>query len=102
MGSTPSAGASGTRSSTRRATCRGSSGASAELLAGAAPHYVFVSSISVYASFAEVVDEHSPVAELSEPGSESIERDYGALKALCEDGGRGGLSRAARRPSERA
>jgi 2'-hydroxyisoflavone reductase len=58
--------------------------ASAELLAGAVPHYVFVSSISVYASFAEVVDEHSPVAELSEPGSESIERDYGALKALCE------------------
>lgn len=59
--------------------------ASAELLAGAAPHYVFVSSISVYASFAEVVDERSPVAELSEPGSESIERDYGALKALCEE-----------------
>ena len=58
--------------------------ASAELLAGAAPHYVFVSSISVYASFAEVVDEHSRLAELSEPGSESIERDYGALKALCE------------------
>jgi 2'-hydroxyisoflavone reductase len=58
--------------------------ASAELLAGAVPHYVFVSSISVYASFAEVVVERSRVAELSEPGSESIERDYGALKALCE------------------
>ena len=59
-------------------------GASAALLADAVGHYVFVSSISVYASFAEVVDEGSPVAELTEPGSEDIGRDYGALKALCE------------------
>lgn len=58
--------------------------ASATLLADAVGHYVFVSSISVYASFAEVVDEDSPLAELTEPGSEDIERDYGALKALCE------------------
>jgi 2'-hydroxyisoflavone reductase len=58
--------------------------ASATLLADAVGHYVFVSSISVYASFAEVVDEGSPLAELTEPGSEDIERDYGALKALCE------------------
>ena len=59
-------------------------GASASLLADAVGHYVFVSSISVYASFAEVVDEGSPVAELTEPGSEDIGSDYGALKALCE------------------
>jgi 2'-hydroxyisoflavone reductase len=59
-------------------------GASAVLLADAVGHYVFVSSISVYASFAEVVDEGSPLAELSAPGSEDIGRDYGALKALCE------------------
>ena len=59
-------------------------GASARLLADAVAHYVFVSSISVYASFAEVVDESSPVAQLSEPGSEDIHADYGALKALCE------------------
>jgi len=59
-------------------------GASAELLKDAAGHYVFVSSISVYASFAEVVDERAPVAELSEPGSEDVGTDYGALKALCE------------------
>jgi 2'-hydroxyisoflavone reductase len=59
-------------------------GASAELLKDVVGHYVFVSSISVYASFAEIVDEHAPVAELSEPGSEDIGRDYGALKALCE------------------
>jgi 2'-hydroxyisoflavone reductase len=59
-------------------------GASAALLADSIGHYVFVSSISVYASFAEVVDEGSPVAELTEPGSEDVGRDYGALKALCE------------------
>lgn len=59
-------------------------GASAALLADAVGHYVFVSSISVYASFAEVVDEGSPLAQPTEPGSEDIQRDYGALKALCE------------------
>ncbi len=58
--------------------------ASAELLAASVGHYVFVSSISVYVSFAEVVDEAAPLAELSEEGSEDIGRDYGALKALCE------------------
>ncbi len=58
--------------------------ASASLLAGAVGHYVFVSSISVYASFAEVVDEGSPPAEASSPGSEDVSADYGALKALCE------------------
>ena len=59
-------------------------GASARLLADAVGHYVFVSSISVYASFAEAADESAPRAELSEQGSEDVRRDYGALKALCE------------------
>jgi 2'-hydroxyisoflavone reductase len=59
-------------------------GAGAELLRGSVGHYVFVSSIAVYASFAEIMDEGSPTAELSEPASENVERDYGALKALCE------------------
>jgi 2'-hydroxyisoflavone reductase len=59
-------------------------GAGATLLADVVGHYVFVSSISVYASFADVVDEDAPVAELSAPGSEDIPTDYGALKALCE------------------
>lgn len=59
-------------------------GASAALLADAVGHYVFVSSISVYASFAEVVDEDAPLAQLSTPGSEEVATDYGALKALCE------------------
>jgi len=59
-------------------------GQSARLLADAVAHYVFVSSISAYASLTEPVDEGSPLAELSEPGSEDISTDYGALKALCE------------------
>ena len=59
-------------------------GESADLLRDAVGHYVFVSSISVYASFAQVVDEEAPLAELSEPGSEDVGTDYGALKALCE------------------
>jgi 2'-hydroxyisoflavone reductase len=59
-------------------------GASAGVLSGMVGHYVFVSSISVYASFADVVDERSPLAELSGPGSDDISADYGALKALCE------------------
>jgi 2'-hydroxyisoflavone reductase len=59
-------------------------GASARLLAETVAHYVFVSSISVYASFAEVVDEASQTAGLTEEGSEDVGRDYGALKALCE------------------
>lgn len=59
-------------------------GASARLLADAVGHYVFVSSISVYASLAEPADEGSPLAELSTPGSEDVSTDYGALKALCE------------------
>ncbi len=59
-------------------------GQSAGLLADAVGHYVFVSSISAYASLAEPVDEGSPLAEPSSPGSEDIATDYGALKALCE------------------
>jgi 2'-hydroxyisoflavone reductase len=59
-------------------------GASANLLAAAVGHYVFVSSVSAYASFADVVDESSPLAELSEVGSEDVREHYGALKALCE------------------
>ena len=59
-------------------------GASANLLATAVDHYVFVSSISVYASFDEIVNETSPLDTLSEPGSEEVSEHYGALKALCE------------------
>jgi 2'-hydroxyisoflavone reductase len=56
--------------------------ASAELLRDSG-HYTFVSSVSVYASFAEPATESSPVAALDEE-SEDVAAHYGALKALCE------------------
>jgi 2'-hydroxyisoflavone reductase len=62
--------------------------AGAELLRDGARHYTFVSSISVYASFADPVTEDSPVAELGDASADELAPDfsnYGALKALCED-----------------
>jgi 2'-hydroxyisoflavone reductase len=60
-------------------------GASADLLAGAAGHYVFVSSISVYRPpIVPGLDESAPVEELDDPASEDVPADYGGLKALCE------------------
>jgi 2'-hydroxyisoflavone reductase len=59
--------------------------ASAELLSGAAGHYVFVSSASVYAEpYVPGYDESSPTVELEDPASEDVLKDYGALKAACE------------------
>jgi 2'-hydroxyisoflavone reductase len=59
--------------------------ASVELLRGAAAHYTFVSSVSVYRDFARAgIAEDHPVTELPEQ-SEDVARFYGALKALCED-----------------
>jgi 2'-hydroxyisoflavone reductase len=59
--------------------------ASAELLAPRVGHYVFISTISVYAK-EDVVnpDESRPVATLADPTSEDVKANYGALKALCE------------------
>jgi 2'-hydroxyisoflavone reductase len=72
---------------------------SAELLANAAEHYTFISSISVYANFdLATTDENAPVKTItSEQLSEAERLDtgergtavtygkmYGALKALCE------------------
>lgn len=59
-------------------------GAGADLLRDAVGHYVFVSSISAYASFAERVDERAPVATLDDPSAEDVQAGYGGLKALCE------------------
>jgi 2'-hydroxyisoflavone reductase len=56
----------------------------ADVMAENVGHYVFVSSISAYASFAARVDEESPLARLDDPASEDISADYGALKAACE------------------
>ena len=62
--------------------------ASAELLSPAAELYVFVSSISVYPEFSQVVHEESPLARLTEGQPDDRLADdfsnYGALKALCE------------------
>jgi 2'-hydroxyisoflavone reductase len=61
--------------------------ASAELLADAAGHYLFVSSVSVYASQAAPNDEASPLAQLGDAPDDRLLEDfsnYGALKALCE------------------
>ena len=59
--------------------------ASAELLREAAPHYTFVSSVSVYAGFAEPgMDEDAPLGELEDPATEAVHEHYGPLKAACE------------------
>jgi nucleoside-diphosphate-sugar epimerase len=64
--------------------------ASAELLADAVQHYVFVSSRSVYGDHSGANAEDSPLEELGDwPADELIQEEdgpgnYGALKALCE------------------
>ena len=58
---------------------------SAELLAPNVRYCLFISSISVYASFAQPNDERSPTGKLSTPDTEEITNDtYGPMKALCE------------------
>jgi len=57
---------------------------STRLLAPRVEHYVFVSTISVYADLSKPIDESSPVAVLDDPASENVGKDYGALKAACE------------------
>ena len=62
---------------------------SAQLLRASVPHYLFVSTLSVYASFASANDEDSPVGKLAEPATETVDgATYGPLKALCEDAAR--------------
>ena len=58
--------------------------ASAELLRERVGRYLFVSSVSVYASFAEPVSEDSPLGELEDPDTEEVMENYGPLKAACE------------------
>jgi 2'-hydroxyisoflavone reductase len=58
---------------------------SAELLRTKVPHYVFISTVSVYASFASANDESSPVGRLEDESVEKVDgATYGPLKALCE------------------
>jgi 2'-hydroxyisoflavone reductase len=62
--------------------------ASAEALAASVGHYLFISSVSVYADFSGPSDEDSPLEELAEdmPADRLLEdySNYGALKVLCE------------------
>lgn len=58
---------------------------SAELLAPAAKHYVFISTISVYATLATPASEDAPVGKLADETVEEVTGEtYGPLKALCE------------------
>ena len=59
---------------------------SARLLSKAVGHYVFISTVSVYADFkAEGMDESAPVGTLPDPTVEQVTGEtYGPLKALCE------------------
>jgi 2'-hydroxyisoflavone reductase len=57
----------------------------AQLLAANVRQYLFVSSVSVYASFATAPDEDSAVGKLADERVEKVdENTYGPLKALCE------------------
>jgi len=58
---------------------------SARLLSSAASHYVYISTISTYASLAEPTNEDSPLAQISDETIEDITSEtYGPLKVLCE------------------
>ncbi|TAJ15966.1 MAG: epimerase [Planctomycetota bacterium] len=59
--------------------------ASVELLAPVVGHYLFVSSLSAYASHAVPdADEDAPLAELEAPSEDFTGPAFGPLKALCE------------------
>ena len=57
-----------------------------EVLKGHVEHYIFVSSISVYADFKTAgMDETAKVATLDDPTTETVDdKTYGGLKVLCE------------------
>jgi 2'-hydroxyisoflavone reductase len=58
---------------------------SAELLASQVGRYLFISTISVYASFTTPNDENSPLRTLTDESVETVTGEtYGPLKTLCE------------------
>lgn len=58
---------------------------SARLLAGNSGLYLYISTISTYASFATPNDEDSPLATIDDETIEEVTGEtYGPLKALCE------------------
>ena len=69
---------------------------SAQKLHASVPHYVFISTVSVYASFAAANDEDSPVGKLADESVEKVDGEtYGPLKALCESAALGVYGAAA-------
>ena len=63
---------------------------SAQSLEASVKRYVFISSISVYASFSKSgIDENDPVGKIEDESFEEITGEsYGPLKALCEKAAR--------------
>ena len=58
---------------------------SATLLSPSIDHYLYTSTVSVYASFADPLDEDSPLAKMQDESVEEVTGDtYGPMKALCE------------------
>lgn len=58
---------------------------SARLLRDAADHYVYISTISVYADFGAPMPENATVATMADETVEEVTNEtYGPLKALCE------------------
>jgi 2'-hydroxyisoflavone reductase len=58
---------------------------SARLLSSAVAHYLYISTISVYASFAVANDEDSPLGTMPDESVEEVTNEsYGPMKALCE------------------
>ena len=58
---------------------------SATLLSDNIEHYLYISTVSVYASFAEPFDEDSPLGTIDDETIEEVNGEtYGPLKALCE------------------
>jgi 2'-hydroxyisoflavone reductase len=58
---------------------------SAQLLAPKVEHYVFISTISVYHRDNVIGDdETAPLETIDDPTNEDVKKNYGALKALCE------------------
>jgi 2'-hydroxyisoflavone reductase len=59
--------------------------ASTAALAGRVQRYAFISTISVYASFAQPNHEDSPLGQTDTPDTSTVDATtYGPLKALCE------------------
>jgi 2'-hydroxyisoflavone reductase len=58
---------------------------SAGLLAPNVGQYIFISTISVYKAIDKPgLDETAPVDTIDDPTNEDVKKNYGALKALCE------------------